>query len=65
MKSTSTCDLMAVRGLKSTVEGSQLHGSLGDAPGSVPIVEDICQWEVGDHQDIVCVEIVAKLPGSD
>jgi hypothetical protein len=29
------------------------------------IVEDIRQWKVGDHQDIVCVEIVAKLPGSD
>jgi hypothetical protein len=28
-------------------------------------VEDIRQWEVGDHQDIVCIEIVAKLPGSD
>jgi hypothetical protein len=28
-------------------------------------VEDIRQWEVGDHQDIVCIKIVAKLPGSD
>jgi hypothetical protein len=28
-------------------------------------VEDIRQWEVEDHQDIVCVEIMAKLPGSD
>jgi hypothetical protein len=28
-------------------------------------VEDIRQWEVGDHQDIVCIEVVAKLPGSD
>jgi hypothetical protein len=28
-------------------------------------VEDIRQWEVGDHQDIVGVEILAKLPGSD
>jgi hypothetical protein len=34
-------------------------------PGSVPIVEDIRQWEVRDHQDIVCVEVVAKLPESD
>jgi hypothetical protein len=46
-------------------EGSQLYSPLGDAPGSVPIVEDIRQWEVEDHQDIVCVEIMAKLPGSD
>jgi hypothetical protein len=28
-------------------------------------VEDIRQWKVGDHQDIVCIEVVAKLPGSD
>jgi hypothetical protein len=28
-------------------------------------VEDIREWEVGDHQDIICVEVVAKLPGSD
>jgi hypothetical protein len=28
-------------------------------------MEDIRQWEVGDHQDIVCIEVVAKLPGSD
>jgi hypothetical protein len=52
-------------GLEVKREGSQLHGPLGDAPGSVPIVEDICQWEVVDHQDIECLEIVAKLPGSN
>jgi hypothetical protein len=34
-------------------------------PGSVPIVEGIRQWEVRDHQDIVCIEIMAKLRGSD
>jgi hypothetical protein len=34
-------------------------------PGSVTIVEDICQWEVIDHQDIVCIEVVAELPGND
>jgi hypothetical protein len=28
-------------------------------------VEDICQWEVRDHQDIVCIEVVAKVPESD
>jgi hypothetical protein len=28
-------------------------------------VEDIRQWEVEDHQDIVCIKVVAKLPGSD
>jgi hypothetical protein len=28
-------------------------------------VEDIRQWEVGDHQDIVCIKVVAKLPESD
>jgi hypothetical protein len=28
-------------------------------------MKDIHQWEVGDHQDIVCIEVVAKLPGSD
>jgi hypothetical protein len=28
-------------------------------------VEDIRQWEVGDHQDIVYVEIVTKFSGSD
>jgi hypothetical protein len=28
-------------------------------------VEDIRQWEVGDHQDVVCIEVMAKLPGSD
>jgi hypothetical protein len=28
-------------------------------------VENIYQWEVGNHQDIVCIEVVAKLPGSD
>jgi hypothetical protein len=28
-------------------------------------VEDIRQWEVGDHQDIVCIEVVANLPRSD
>jgi hypothetical protein len=34
-------------------------------PGSVPIVEDIRQCEVGDHQDIACIEVVAKFSGSD
>jgi hypothetical protein len=33
--------------------------------GSVPIVEDIWQWEVGYHQDIVCDEIMVKLRGGD
>jgi hypothetical protein len=28
-------------------------------------VEDIRQLEVRDHQDIVCIEVVVKLPGSD
>jgi hypothetical protein len=28
-------------------------------------VEDIRQLEFGDHQDIVCIEVVVKLPGSD
>jgi hypothetical protein len=28
-------------------------------------MEDICQWEVRDHQDIVCIEVLAKLPGGD
>jgi hypothetical protein len=28
-------------------------------------VEDICQWEVGDHQDIVCLKVVANLPRID
>jgi hypothetical protein len=28
-------------------------------------VEDISQWEVKDHQDIVCIEVVVKLPGCD
>jgi hypothetical protein len=28
-------------------------------------VEDIRQWEVEDHQDIVCIEIMAKLPRGD
>jgi hypothetical protein len=28
-------------------------------------MEDILHWEVGDHQDIVWVEIIAKLPGGD
>jgi hypothetical protein len=52
-------------GLEVEHEGSQLQGPLGDGPGSVPIVEDIRQWEVRVHQDIVYIEIVAKLPGSD
>jgi hypothetical protein len=34
-------------------------------PPSVLIVEDIHQWEVGDHQDIVCIDVVVKLPRSD
>jgi hypothetical protein len=29
--------------------------------GGVPIVKDIRQWEINDHQDVVCVEIMAKL----
>jgi hypothetical protein len=52
-------------GLEVECEGSQLHGPLGDVLGSVLIVEDIRQWKVGDHQDIVRIEIVAKLPRSD
>jgi hypothetical protein len=28
-------------------------------------MEDIRQWEVGDHQDIICIEIMVKLPRSD
>jgi hypothetical protein len=28
-------------------------------------VEDIRQWEVGDHQDVVCIEVMVKLPRSD
>jgi hypothetical protein len=28
-------------------------------------VEDIRQWEVEDHQDVVCIEIMAKLPRGD
>jgi hypothetical protein len=46
-------------------EGSQLHCPLGDVPGGIPIVEDIRQWKVGDHQDVVCVKIMVKLPGGD
>jgi hypothetical protein len=42
-----------------------LHCPFGDAPGGVPIVEDIRQWEISDHRDVVCVEIMAKLPESD
>jgi hypothetical protein len=34
-------------------------------PGGILIVEDVRQWEVGDHQDVVCIEVMAKLPGSD
>jgi hypothetical protein len=52
-------------GLEVECKGSHLYGPLGDATGSIPIVEDIRQWEVRDHPDIVCIEIVAKLPGSD
>jgi hypothetical protein len=46
-------------------EGPQLHCPLGDAPGGIPIVEDIRQWEVSDHQDVVRVEIMAKLSRGD
>jgi hypothetical protein len=56
---------MAAQGLKSRVRVTQFHCPLGDAPGGIPIVEDIHQWKVGDHQDIVCIEVVAKLSGSD
>jgi hypothetical protein len=28
-------------------------------------VVDIRQWGVGDHQDIVCIEVVVKLIGGD
>jgi hypothetical protein len=52
-------------GLKVECKGSQLYCPLGDTPGGIPIVEYICQWEVEDHQDIVCIEIVAMLLGSD
>jgi hypothetical protein len=52
-------------GLEVEVESSQLHCPFGDAPGGVPIVEDIRQWEISDHRDVVCVEIMAKLPESD
>jgi hypothetical protein len=56
---------MAAQGLKSRVRVTQFHCPLGDAPGGIPIVEDIHQREVGDHQDVVCVEIMAKLPEGD
>jgi hypothetical protein len=49
----------------SRLNTDKLHRPLGDTPGSVPIVEDIRQWEVGDHQNIVCIEVVARLPRSD
>jgi hypothetical protein len=52
-------------GLEVECKGSQLHRLLGDAPGGILIVEDIRQWEVGDHQDVVCIEVKVKLPGSD
>jgi hypothetical protein len=28
-------------------------------------VEDIYQWEVEDHQNAVCIEVIAKVSGSD
>jgi hypothetical protein len=52
-------------GLEVECEGSQLYCPLGNAPGSIPIVEDIHQWEIRDPQDIVCIKVVVKLPGSD
>jgi hypothetical protein len=55
---------MAVRGLKSRVRAPS-HCQLGDTPGGIPSMEDIRQWEVGDHQDVVCVEIMATFPGDD
>jgi hypothetical protein len=28
-------------------------------------MENIRQWEISDHSDVVCVEIVVKLPEGD
>jgi hypothetical protein len=52
-------------GLEVEGESPQFHCPLGDAPGDVPIVEDIHQWKVSYHQDVVYVEIMANLPGGD
>jgi hypothetical protein len=46
-------------------EGPQFHCPVGDAPGGVPIVEDIHQWQVNDYQDVVCIKIMVKLPGGE
>jgi hypothetical protein len=67
MKSTSACNLMAVQGLKSRVRAPSSTAHLEMRPvrpncgGSLPIR----QWEVGDHKDVVCDEIMVKLPGGD
>jgi hypothetical protein len=52
-------------GLEVEGESPQFYCPLGDAPGGIQIVKDIRQWETSDHQDVECVEIMAKLPGSD
>jgi hypothetical protein len=46
-------------------ESLQFHCPFEDASGGIPIVEDIRQWEINDHQDVVCVEIMANLLESD
>jgi hypothetical protein len=28
-------------------------------------VENIRQWEISDHRDVVCIKVVVKLPGGD
>jgi hypothetical protein len=56
---------MAVRGLEVESKGPQFHYPLGDAPSGILIVENIYQWEISDHRDVVCVEVVVKLPGGD
>jgi hypothetical protein len=55
---------MAVRG-ELEGENPQFHCPLGGAPSAIPIVEDIRQWEISDHRDVVCVEIMAKLLRGD
>ena len=43
----------------------QLHRPLDDAPSAFSVPEDPPQWIRGNHRDLVRLEVVAQLPGSD
>jgi hypothetical protein len=56
---------MAIQGLKLRVRASRSTAQLEMRLVASRLWRISAKWEISDHQDVVCIEVVAKLLGGD